>query len=173
MSDDHISETEAEERLWDALEDTRTGMLGLMAKGADGRHQHFQPMTGFEEPEMKRLWFFTRDDTDLAQAVAAGQGEAMYTVVTDDKKIYACLSGRLSIRKDRDRIDEYWNPVVAAWYPEGGKDDPHLTLLCFELEDARVWFNDKGPVMFMVEVAKANVTRSFPDSGERKDVTFQ
>ncbi|HYE41782.1 MAG TPA: pyridoxamine 5'-phosphate oxidase family protein [Caulobacteraceae bacterium] len=167
MSDDRITPAEAEERLWKALEDTRTGMLGLVG----GEPQHFQPMTGFEEPEANRVWFFTRDDTDLARSISSGQS-AMYTVVTKDTKVYACLMGELSVRNDRERIDKYWNPVVAAWYPEG-KDDPHLTLLCFDLEDARLWLNDKGPVMFMYEVAKANLTKSFPDSGERADVTFQ
>ncbi|MBX7249936.1 MAG: pyridoxamine 5'-phosphate oxidase family protein [Caulobacteraceae bacterium] len=168
MSDDTITQSEAEDRLWKALEDTRTGMLGLM-----GTDQHFQPMTGFEDREGGALWFFTRDDTDLARAVAAGEGgKAMYTVVTKDTKVYACLAGTTAVQLDRGKIDKYWNPVVAAWYP-GGKEDPHLTLIRLDLEDARVWLNDKGPVMFMIEVAKANLTRTFPDAGERKDVTFQ
>lgn len=168
MSDERITQAEAEKRLWKALEDTRTGMLGVV----DGSEpQHFQPMTGFEESETNRLWFYTRDDTDLARSIGAGR-RAMYTVVTKDQKVYACLRGELTVQQDRARIDKYWNPVVAAWYPEG-KDDPHLTLLCLELEDARLWLNDKGPVLFMYEVAKANVTKTFPDSGERRDVSFQ
>jgi general stress protein 26 len=168
MSDEHVSAAEAEDKLWKALEDTRTGMLGLMDTG-----EHFQPMTGFEDREGNALWFFTRDDTDLAKSLASGEAsKGMYTVVTKDTKVYACLAGRASIQRDPGKIDKYWNPVVAAWYPDG-KDDPHLTLIRFDLEDARVWLNDKGPVMFMVEVAKANLTKDFPDAGERKDVTFQ
>lgn len=168
MSDHEPTQAEVEKKLWKALEDTRTGMLGLVG----GEPQHFQPMTGFEEPEANRLWFFTRDDTDLAKDVAAGNTEAMYNIVTKDTKVYACLGGELTVQMDRARIDKFWNPVVAAWYPEG-KDDPHLTLLCFQLDDARVWLNDKGPVKFMIEVAKANLTHELPDAGTKADVTFQ
>jgi len=168
MADHPTTPAEAEDKLWQALKDTRTGMLGLTSVGAQ---RHLQPMTGFEEPEAKRLWFFTRDDTDLARDLASGAREAVYTVVTKDAKVYASIAGEIAIRHDRERIDEYWNPVVAAWYPEG-KDDPHLTLLCFELTDARVWLSDKGALMFMIEVAKANMTRRTPDLGERQNVSF-
>ena len=41
MSDD-LDRTKAEERLWDAIDDTRIGMLGLDEPG-----QHMQPMTAF------------------------------------------------------------------------------------------------------------------------------
>jgi general stress protein 26 len=168
MADPAISPSEAEDRLWKALEDTRTGMLGLV--GGD-EHQHFQPMTAFEDRPGDCLWFFTRDDTDLVRSLGSGH-QAMYTLVTKDTKIYACLGGQVTRQADPEVVDRYWNPVVAAWYPHG-KDDPHLVLLRFDLDDARVWFNDKGPVMFMVEVAKANLTRSFPDSGDKADVRFQ
>lgn len=168
MTDQPISQAEAEDKLWEALKDTRTGMLGLVG----GEPQHFQPMTGFEDRDGRRLWFFTRNDTDLAKDVGSGNGQAMYNLVTRKTDVFACLSGELTVSNDRTVIDKYWNPVVAAWYPEG-KDDPHLTLIRFDLEDARVWLNDKGPVRFMYEVAKANLTHTLPDAGDKADVTFQ
>lgn len=168
MTDAAISQAEAEDKLWEALEDTRTGMLGLVG----GAPQHFQPMTGFDDREGRCLWFFTRDDTDLLKDVAAGNDDAMYTLVTKKTDLYACLGGRLSISNDRSVVDRFWNPVVAAWYPEA-KDDPRLRLVRFNLEDARVWINDKGPVRFLYEVARANLTRELPDSGDKADVTFQ
>jgi len=168
MTDIPISQAEAEEKLWEALEDTRTGMLGIVG----GEPQHFQPMTGFEDREGGALWFFTRDDTDLARDVEAGGAEAMYTLVTKKTDLYACLGGRLSVVHDRRIVDRFWNPVVAAWYPDG-KDDPHLRLIRFDLADARVWINDKGPVKFFYEVAKANLTKTLPDPGDRADVHFQ
>ena len=167
MTDTPISQAEAEDKLWDALKDTRTGMLGLVG----GEPQHFQPMTGFEDRDGRNLWFFTRDDTDLAADIRAGNGEAMYTVVTKKTDVYACLGGRLSISNDRAVIDRFWNPVVAAWYPQG-KEDPHLTVIRFDLDEARVWLNDNGPLKFFYEVAKANLTKTLPDEGDKADVSF-
>ena len=69
-------------------------------------------------------------------------------------------------------IDKHWNPVLAAWYPEG-KDDPHLTLLRFDADDGRIWVSKKGPVRFMLEVAKANLTKTVPDAGGVADVNLQ
>ncbi len=54
--------------------------------------------------------------------------------------------------------------MVAAWFPEG-KDDPELTLLRLEPDDAEVWIANKGPIRFAFEIAKANLTDQEPDLG--------
>jgi general stress protein 26 len=159
-----LSNAEVEDRLWKAIEDHHTGMLGLL-----GDSHHFQPMTAFVERETNTLWFYTRRDTDLAQAAAAAGGEAAF--IYADRKLQACIDGRLSIAHDRERIDRYWNPHVAAWYPEG-KDDPSLTLLRLDLTEAAVWVTEGGLVKYAIEVAKANVSKSTPDVGERRDLNF-
>ncbi|MBL8770416.1 MAG: pyridoxamine 5'-phosphate oxidase family protein [Phenylobacterium sp.] len=156
-----LSNAEIADRLWKAIDDNHTGMLGLQAE-----RQHFQPMTAFVERDTSTLWFFTRDDTDLAQTVGAG---AEATFLFMDRKLQACIDGRLSLAHDRDRIDRYWNAHVAAWYPDG-KDDPSLTLLRLDVEEAAVWITEGGLLKYAVEVAKANVTRSTPDVGERRDL---
>jgi general stress protein 26 len=146
-------------RLWDHLEKRQTGMLGLI-----GSHQHFQPMTAFLEREDNRIWFFTYRDTDLAEAVGPGT-DAMF-VLQDEHKLYACVGGRIRQQHDIQRIDRYWNAQVAAWYP-GGKDDPRLTLLCLEAEDAEVWLSEGGPMKYAFQVARANATKTTPDVGGR------
>jgi general stress protein 26 len=149
-------------RLWDEIEKQRTGMLGLM-----GGTQHFQPMTAFAERETSQLWFFTLKDTDLAHA--ADGGMAMF--VFQQKDLQACIGGSLSLAHDRERIDRYWNPVAAAWYP-GGKDDPNLTLLRLDCADAEVWLSETGPVRFAIEIARANAGKRPPDLGERAHLDF-
>ena len=155
-------------RLWDEIEKRRTGMLGLMADG-----QHFQPMTAFREEETGTIWFFTRDDTDLARDVASPGGQsAMFHYGSKDQHVWACVAGQLSVQgQDREIIDRYWNPVLAAWYPDG-KDDPHLTVLRFDAEEARVWVQKGGLMRFAFEIAKANATGTRPDLGERRDLNF-
>jgi general stress protein 26 len=152
-----------ETRLWDAIEKERTGMLGLV-----GSDQHFQPMTAFLERESQEIWFFTYVDTDLAEAAQSG-GHAMF--VFQQKDLQACIGGRLTVSADRERMDRYWSPMVAAWYPEG-KDDPRLTLLRLDCEDARVWITEAGAARFMFEIAKANMSKDRPDLGERRDLNF-
>jgi len=158
-----LTQGEVAEKFWKAIEEHRTGMLGLT-----GSTEHFQPMTAFVEPDTNTIWFFTRTDTDLAES-AAGGAEAMFHF--QSKAVYACVDGRLSVDHDQARIDKYWNAHVAAWYPDG-KDDPKLTLLRFDASDAAVWISDGGLVKYAFEVVKANVSKSTPDVGERRDLDF-
>ena len=165
---EHLARKDAEDRLFKAIEDTRVGMLGV----AGGEPRHMQPMTAYVEREANELWFFTYRDTDLVRDVNASGGHyAMFCVISKDREVYACLGGELEEHFDRERMERYWNPVVAAWYPEG-KDDPRLTLLRMRLDDAQMWLSQAGPVRFAFEIAKANMTRDQPDLGGRADIQF-
>ena len=156
---DHLSAAEAEKEFWKHLKDSNTGMLGLDQPG-----YHSQPMTAFREEETGTIWFFSRNDSDLARDAAIPDQSAMFTYSSKDQEVWACIHGTLLVSHDQERIDRFWNPVVAAWYPEG-KDDPHLTLLRFDADDGQIWLSKKGPVKFMYEIAKANLTKSIPDVG--------
>jgi general stress protein 26 len=167
MATDTRNQAEMQDRLWKEIDKGRTGMLGLVGEAP---HQHFQPMTAFAEPETGQIWFYTRTDTDLAKAVADG-GEAMYIIQSKDQELQACIGGRLSLSHDRARIEKYWGPVVAAWYPEG-KDDPRLTLLRLDCRDAAIWLSEAGPVKFAYEIARANMSDKEPDLGGRANVNL-
>jgi general stress protein 26 len=159
-----LTNTEVQDRLWDAIDDHHTGMLGLTHDS-----HHFQPMTAFVEKETGTLWFFTKNDTELAQAIASGIADAAFIFL--DKKLQACVDGRVSLSHDKARIDRYWNVHVAAWYPEG-KDDPTLTLLRMDVSEAAVWITEGGLLKYALEVAKANTSKTTPDVGERRDLNF-
>ena len=168
MSDRNLTVREAEEEFWNHLEKSNTGMLGLDQPG-----YHAQPMTAFRDGETSTIWFFTRDDTDLAKDAAVGSGQsAMFHYGSKDQNVWACIHGTLSVHgHDREVIDRYWNPVLAAWYPEG-KDDRMLTILRFDADDGRVWVNEGGFFKFAYEIAKANVTNKMPDAGGVADVNL-
>ncbi|MBU1384511.1 MAG: pyridoxamine 5'-phosphate oxidase family protein [Alphaproteobacteria bacterium] len=167
MADKNLTVREAEEEFWNHLEKSNTGMLGLDQPG-----YHAQPMTAYRDKETSTIWFFTREDTDLAKDVGAGQS-AMFHYGSKDQNVWACIHGQLSVQgHDRELIERYWNPVLAAWYPEG-KDDPKLTILRFEAGDGRVWVSEGGFFKFAYEIAKANVTKTVPDTGDVVDVNLR
>jgi general stress protein 26 len=161
---DNVDREAAEKRLWAEIDKKHTGMLGIV----DGEPQHFQPMTAFADKDAGRIWFFTRSDTDLARDLADGR-QAMFIVQAKDRELQACIGGALSQAMDRAKLEEFWSPHVAAWFPEG-KDDPKLTMLCLDGEDARVWVTAAGPLRCASEVAKANAQHELPNIGGRADV---
>jgi general stress protein 26 len=164
MSSDSNDCADAERRLWREIERHQIGMLGLTGSDA----AHFQPMTAFAEPADDLIWFYTRNDTDLAKQVAAGRRGAF---VFQSRELYACIEGELVADHDDGRIQKYWNSVVAAWYPEG-RDDARLTLLRLDCASAQVWLSEGGPLRFAWEIVKANAARHEPHVGRRADINF-
>jgi general stress protein 26 len=168
MADKQLTAQEAEQAFWDSLKKSNTGLLGLDQPG-----YHAQPMTAYREEETGTIWFFTREETDLAKDAGVGGGQsAMFHYGSKDQNVWACIHGELSVHgHDREIIERYWNPVLAAWYPEG-KDDPQLTILRFDGDDGRVWVNEGGLLKFGFEIAKANLTKSMPKAGGVADVNL-
>lgn len=158
MGTDMKDQAEVQSRLWREIEKRQIGMLGLVGEAP----RHFQPMTAFLDQDAGQLWFFTYNDTDLAES--AGPGAQAMFVFQHERELFACIGGALRIAVDRERMDRYWNAAVAAWYPNG-KDDPKLTMLCLDPRDAEVWISETGPIRYAWEVAKANATHSTPDVG--------
>ena len=156
MADLKETKTDPKKQLWDEIDDVRAVMLGVPASG-----QHMQPMAPMPSREENRIWFFTRKDSDLVKAVAAGK--AHMCLVSDDQDFHACVSGQLAENKSQQHIDRFWSPVVGAWFD--GKDDPSLTMLELIPDHAAVWASSDSSLRFGWEIAKANLSDSEPDLG--------
>lgn len=106
-------------------------MIGL----EDG--QHSEPMTAqLDDDRPNTLFFFAGRDNRIA-----GGGKAMAQFVGKGHDFFACLSGTVSTDNDPAQIDRLWNNQVEAWFP-GGKSDPNLTLLRFDIDGAELWETD-------------------------------
>jgi general stress protein 26 len=167
MAYDTPAPDELRDRLYKEIADVRFGMLGLVGSGA---MHHFQPMTCIAEKDEGAVYFFTNRQTDLVKEMGASH-DVMLTIQAKDQEFQACVHGVLRVSDDRERIDRYWSPFVAAWFPEG-KDDPDLTLLKLDAKDARIWVSRKGPLRYAFDVAKANLTHATPDVGGTADVAL-
>jgi general stress protein 26 len=135
------AEYKLESRLWKALKDDRTVMLGL----AGVEEGHSQPMTALmlhDEDERGPIWFFTSTGTDLVNALT-GTHRAVVHFSSKGHDLFASLHGVLTLDNNRQVIDQLWNSFIAAWY-EGGKDDPKLQLLRLDPERAQVWLNENN-----------------------------
>ncbi|MEO5493789.1 MAG: pyridoxamine 5'-phosphate oxidase family protein [Sphingomonas sp.] len=127
MADTH----EIKQHFWKKLADSPFVMIGL----DDGRHS--EPLTAqLDEDQVDTLFFFIGKDNRLA-----GGGQAMAQFVSKGHDFFACLSGTARVDNDFGMIDKLWNKQVEAWFP-GGKDDPNLALLRFDIDDAEMWETD-------------------------------
>lgn len=120
------------DRLWSELAQSPFLMVGLMSGGG-----HSLPMTAQLDPDANHcFWFYTVKDNRLASG-----GAAMAQFSAKGHDLFACIDGRLSPETDPAVIDRYWSNQVEAWYP-GGRNDPNLLMLRFDLGSAEIWLAD-------------------------------
>lgn len=167
MADLTHTRSKPERQLWDQLEDVHAGMLGLVKSD-----QHQQPMAPNVDEAGKSIWFFTKKDSDLFNALQQDpSARAEFCVVGTQNDYYASIIGALFEDRNQEKIDQFWNPVVAAWF-EGGKEDPQMTLLKFQATEAAIWASSRNPLTFGWEIAKANVSGNEPELGVRTHISF-
>ncbi|HEX7782070.1 MAG TPA: pyridoxamine 5'-phosphate oxidase family protein [Sphingobium sp.] len=137
------SQAEITQRFWKELAKSPYLMVSL-----NGSHQHSVPMTAqLDKDADHAFWFYTSRDNRLA-----GGGEAMAQYADQGHYLFACIAGNLVEERDPAVIDRYWSNEVAAWYP-GGRNDPNLVMLRFDLGDAEIWLADmsiKGIFRMMI-----------------------
>lgn len=118
------------EHLWKKMSDGPFVMIGL-----DG--QHAEPLTvQLDKDQADTLLFFVARDNRLV----AG-GRAMAQFVSKGQDFFACLSGLVAVDNDPALIDKLWSKPVEAWFP-GGRNDPDLTLIRFDIDEAELWESD-------------------------------
>lgn len=120
------------QHMWEKLEKGPFIMVGL----TDDR-SHSEPLTAqLDKDQVDTIWFFIGKDNRLAKG-----GAAMAQFVSKGQDFFACLAGSVTIDNDPAMIDKLWSNQVEAWFP-GGKTDPNLALLRFDIDDAELWETD-------------------------------
>ena len=138
---------EVRERMWEKMAKSPFVMVKLM-----GSDDHAQPMTAIlDEQAEGRFWFYTQKGNRLAPG-----GPAMAQFVSKDHKIFACIMGTLVEESDPAVIDRYWSNMVEAWF-EGGRNDPSLLMLRFELDEAEIWEGDESALGFFKMLTGAKI----------------
>jgi general stress protein 26 len=160
------TEQEQRETVKQLIKDARIGMLTTMT--SDGRHVS-RPMALQDVEFDGDLWFFAYADSDLVAQVAANP---QVNVSFSDAKqnAWVSISGAAVRIDDRGKLEELWNPLLKAWFPDG-LETPNLTLIKVTGETAEYWESaHSSRVLTMLGYAKAAVTGKTPDAGENETV---
>jgi general stress protein 26 len=123
---------ELKKALWKNLQKGPFMMVGLSDPPT-----HSEPLTAQLDPDLvDRLYFFVGKDNRLVRG-----GSAMAQFVSKGQDFFACLSGTVTVDNDPAMIDRLWSKPVESWFP-GGKSDPNLTLIRFDIDEAELWESD-------------------------------
>ncbi len=127
-----VDQAELKRDLWKRMSQSPFLMVGLIAGG-----DHSEPLTAqLDKDQADTLWFFIGKNNRLAKG-----GAARAHFASKGHDYFACLAGEAQIDQNKAMIDKLWSNQVEAWFP-GGKDDPNLALLRFDVEDAELWETD-------------------------------
>ncbi len=132
--DENANPAEVRDRMWKKMAKSPFVMVSRI-----GATDHALPMTAQLDDDVEgKFWFYTSKDTRIAPG-----GPAMVHFASKDHVIFACIKGTLVEETDPAIIDKYWSNMVEAWF-EGGRNDPKLMMLRFELDDAEIWEGDES-----------------------------
>jgi general stress protein 26 len=124
-------------------------------------HLTSRPMTNQQVDADGALWFYTSTTTDLWQDIAASPNVNVSFAEPADS-LYVSISGTAERIVERSRIRQLWNPIVAAWFPNG-VDDPHVVLVRVATRTVHYWDSKDNTMTQMFDMAKAALTGSRPD----------
>jgi general stress protein 26 len=115
-----------------------------------------RPMATTDVDDYGNLWFFSSassdkndeiENNDIVQLIYAKNSNSHFLTIT----------GKAEIIKDKSKVEELWNPMVKAWFPEG-KDDPDLSLIKIVPQDAYYWDTPHGKMVTLLKIAASAIT---------------
>ncbi|MBK1988683.1 pyridoxamine 5'-phosphate oxidase family protein [Sphaerospermopsis aphanizomenoides BCCUSP55] len=101
---------------------------------------HSRPMSIFSEIDADAiLWFFTSADSHKVLEIEHRQ-QVNVSLSSPDKERYVSIVGTAELVRDRNKLQEKWQPKLHTWFPQG-LDEPNLALLKVNINKADYWDN--------------------------------
>jgi general stress protein 26 len=162
---DGQGQDDGRKKVAELIKDIRFAMLTTVARDGQLRSR---PMTMLDLEFDGDLWFFVgASSPQVAEMRADDQVNLSFANPSDNA--FVSISGTAQVVRDRQKIEELWNPAFKAWFPDG-KDDPDLAVLKVTTTQAEYWDSPNGKLVQAIGFAKALVTGERVDVGESEKV---
>ncbi len=153
-------------KISDLIHGIRIAML--TTTGTDGS-LHSRPMATQEKIFDGVLWFLTGLHSGKIYEIRS-DAEVALTYV-DGKHTFLSLSGRATVSTDRAKIEELWNPMYEAWFPQG-KDDPEISVLRVDVDRAEYWDAPANAIVRNVQILARAITGGKTPVGDHATVSL-
>ncbi|MGI4022078.1 MAG: pyridoxamine 5'-phosphate oxidase family protein [Janthinobacterium lividum] len=155
------SKSEQIKFLKDKIEDVRIAMLVTV----NANHEiHSRPMGTAKVDEDGNIWFFTNEYSSKVDEVSH-ENKVVVTYSNPGNSTYLSIKGTAALVDDKEKMKEYWNPIIKAFFPNG-LDDPKLTLLKIDTQEAEYWDSNSSKMVVGFQMLKAIVTGGRYDQGD-------
>ena len=155
-----------EQEYADLLGEFETALL--VTRGPDG-HFHARPMATQQKSRRDGIWFATYGSSDKCREIAADPQVAIAYHEGKRDATYLSISGRAEIVRDRDQIEELWDPSWKPWFPDGPEEED-LVLIHVVPEHAEWVRPAGGRLKVWKTMAKRALTGAREAPGQKKGV---
>jgi general stress protein 26 len=113
---------------------------GMLTTVDDDGSLHSRPMCICGELDSDGiLWFFTLAHSHKVLEIEHRQ-QVNVSFSSPEPEQYVSISGTAQLVKDRNKLQEKWQPELTTWFPQG-LDEPDLALLKVNINKADYWDN--------------------------------
>lgn len=159
---------QAKQKLTDILDEFDHVML-VTRRGDELRSR---PMQIADHTDDGRIRFITRDDSGKLEELEESDS---VNVAMQSPSLFASVSGRARLSKDRRLVEEAWSTGQKIWFADG-RDDTHVIVLEVVPTFAEYWDRSGANALELI-VAKtrgdtADRGRRYTDVGEHGEVDF-
>lgn len=124
-----------------------------------------RPMAPEKIDDEGNFWFLSADDSHKNKEILADP-TAQLLFQGSSYSDYLSLSGKVTISRDKGKIDELWDPMMKTWFTDG-KDDSRITVLKFIPSQGYYWDTKHSMAVALAKRAYgAVVGKTFDDSIE-------
>lgn len=155
-------------RLGELINDIEFAMLTTTDEDGTLRSR---PMGTVQSEFDGTLYYFTYGQTNKVFEVNQHH-QVNVSYARPDKQQYASLSGTANLSRDRQKMEELWNPALKAWFPKG-LDEPDIALLQVNVTKAEYWDSPSSGVAHAIGLVKAAVTGQSYKGGEDKKLDLE
>lgn len=155
-------------KVTELIKEIRIAMLTTIGQSGE---LHSRPMAVQNREFDGNLWFFTSDKSGKINSIQKDQHVNLALMDSGDQK-YISIAGRAELVTDKEKMKEFYNPMVKTWFPKG-LEDPEIALLKVEVDSVEYWDSPSSTVVHVYGLAKAMLTGEPPHLGDHKRVDFQ
>lgn len=130
-----------------------------------GQPVNTRPMSVQQVDEQGNLWFLSASDSHKNQEIGNDPSVQLF-FQGSAHSAFLSLYGSATLSKDKEKIDELWEPIMKTWFTEG-KDDPRISVIRVTPTEGYYWDNKHGnAVAFVKMLTGAVVGKTYDDSIE-------
>jgi general stress protein 26 len=151
---EHLSGDEALTKLRELLAHFPIAFMTTIVDG----HAHARPLGVVSKSEEfdGTVWFITDRRSHKVEEIHQG-AETSLTFQNDQHGTYAHMRGRAAVVEDREKLEALYTPIQRTWFPDG-PDDPNMTLVRFDVDEADYWDGHASTARLAVAFLKSVVT---------------